>query len=216
MRVLMVVLATCALFSLQAVPALAFPEEKVDMPDECVFEDGELGSYIVVFHDWVPDPESVAREQVEEYGGTLGFVYKSALKGYSAEYLPVNAEALQAEPTIKYIEVNELIWMDDSSGVIKWHSCPLAPPLGPAPSPETGETSPPVDAEEEDSPASQAASAGGLLSPGGQPMAAGAPPVPTLAGHCRRAKVSRGKRCVSGNRAVRVCNQRAVAAKRRC
>ncbi len=178
------------------------------MPDECVFEDGELGSYIVVFHDWVADPEAVARQQVERYDGILGFIYKSALKGYSAEYLPASAEALQAETTIDYIEANQLIWMDDSSGFINWHSCPLAPPLGPVPT---------VDVEEAGSPASQGSSAGDLLPPGDQPVSAGVPPAPTHAVHCRRAKASRGKRCVSGgNRAVRVCNQRAVAAKRRC
>jgi hypothetical protein len=208
MRVLAVVLAACAMVSLQAAPAVAVPGEKVDMPAECVFEDGELGSYIVVFHDWVSDPAAVAHQQVKRYDGILGFIYKSALKGYSAEYLPASAEALQAETTIDYIEVDKLTWMDDSSGVIKWHSCPLAPPLGPAPT---------VDVEAADGPAPQGSSAGDSISPGGQPVSASAPPAPTHVVQCRRARASRGKRCVSGgDRAVRVCNQRAIAAKRRC
>jgi len=92
-----------------------------------------MGHYIVRLHDWVEDPSAVAHDQVERYGGNLGFIYTSALKGYSAEYLPESARVLQAEPTVDYVSVDQLMWMDESSGFIQWRSCPLAPPLGPPP-----------------------------------------------------------------------------------
>lgn len=103
-----------------------------------------MGHYIVVLHDWVEDPAVVAHDQVQRYGGNLGFVYTSALKGYSAEYLPKSAQVLQAEPTVRYVSVDQLIWMDESSGFIQWLSCPLAPPLGPPPE----EPIPPSEAPE--------------------------------------------------------------------
>lgn len=122
-----------------------------DLPDECTFEDGDLGHYIVLLQDWVEDPGVVARDQVERYGGNLGFVYTSAIKGYSAEYPPESARILQAEPTVDHVSIDELIWMDESSGFIQWRSCPLAPPLGPPPE-EPEEPEEPEQPEEPEEP----------------------------------------------------------------
>lgn len=122
-----------------------------DLPDECTFEDGDLGHYIVRLQDWVEDPGVVAHDQVERYGGNLGFVYTSAIKGYSAEYPPESARVLQAEPTVDHVSVDQLIWMDESSGFIQWHSCPLAPPLDPPPE-EPEQPEEPEEPEEPEQP----------------------------------------------------------------
>lgn len=154
MRAQRLLVALCGLtWILLMLPASAGAElGPQGIPERCAFEEGDLGHYIVVFHDWVEDPKAVAQKQVQEYGGTLGAVYEHALKGYSAEFPPPSAQALQAEPPVKYIEISQLIWLDNSSGIIQWHSCPLAPPLGPAPPPSPPEeplgTQPPVEESE--------------------------------------------------------------------
>lgn len=79
------------------------PEEK---PEPC---DGEFGRYIVVFSDWVEDPETLAHEQVEKYGGKLGFIYKYALKGYSAEYAKNVIDSVRNEPSVHYVEVDGIV-----------------------------------------------------------------------------------------------------------
>lgn len=195
-------------------PGSGGPSDPLTVPDECTFEEGEPGRYIVVLRAWVEDPEAIAREHVEIYGGNLGFIYTSALKGYSAEFLPRWAQALQAEPTVKYVSVDELIWMDDSSGVIQWRSCPLAPPLGPAPPaverPEPPEpTEPPKHPQEPGPPeasddtgsfsqspssiADMPAPSGSATQPGASGSQGATKPRVT---HCRKGKVRKGKRCV--------------------
>lgn len=70
---------------------------------------GEFCSYIVVFWDWIEDPAAVAHEQVEKYEGKLGFVYKNALKGYSAEYRTTVVSDIACEPTVKYVEKDQIV-----------------------------------------------------------------------------------------------------------
>jgi hypothetical protein len=120
------------------------------LPSECTLEPGDPGHYIVVLYDWVEDPRVIALKQVERYEGTLGFVYESALKGYSAQFLPESARALLSEPTVKSVNVDYLTWMDDSLGFVQWYSCPLALPVGPKPAPEQG----PAAAESPEAPRS--------------------------------------------------------------
>lgn len=201
MRILRLLgIALCGLAGVLAVPANAAdwgpggPHEKPgfgDLPDECIFEEGDLGHYIVVFYDWVEDPGAVARQQVERYGGNLGFVYTSAIKGYSAAYLPESATVLQAEPTVDYVSVDQLIWIDESAGDVQWHSCPLAPPLGSPPDKvePPDQVEPPEETELPEEPG-HPGSAGGT-SPLG---AKAAPPVR----RCGKGKVTgkKGSRCV--------------------
>lgn len=153
---LMVPTSAVANFGLASFPGEP-PSSSSDLPDECTFEEGDMGHYIIRLYDWVEDPGAVARDQVEQYEGNLGFVYTSAIKGYSAEFLPESARVLQAEPTVDYVSVDQLIWIDESSGFIQWRSCPLAPPLGPPPEEpepleEPGDPEPAVEASPESSP----------------------------------------------------------------
>ena len=62
------------------------------------------GHYIVVLKDSVKGPAAVAEAQVEQRDGELGFVYRHALKGYSAELSKVDAKALRKDPRVKYVD----------------------------------------------------------------------------------------------------------------
>jgi len=60
--------------------------------------------YIVVLNDRVPDAASAAREMAVANGGRLGFVYDTALKGFSIELPAAAAAHLAADPRVKYVE----------------------------------------------------------------------------------------------------------------
>lgn len=66
-------------------------------------------SYIVVLNDDAGDPATLAAEQTRTYGGTVRFIYTSALKGYSASLPVANAPALQAEPTVAYVMADRAV-----------------------------------------------------------------------------------------------------------
>src|SRR4249920_1854375 len=59
--------------------------------------------YIVVLKDSVDHPKAVAQNQVRHYGGRVGFVYRHALKGYSAVLGPSAVKALRRNPRVKYV-----------------------------------------------------------------------------------------------------------------
>ncbi len=66
----------------------------------------ERDRYIVVFENSVEHPAHLARAQVEQRNGKLGFVYRVVLNGYSAE-LPVQAvEGLRRDPRVKYVVID--------------------------------------------------------------------------------------------------------------
>jgi subtilisin family serine protease len=60
-------------------------------------------SYIVVLKDSVAHPGAVAETQTEQRDGDLGFVYRHALKGYSAELSDAAVKALRQNPSVDYI-----------------------------------------------------------------------------------------------------------------
>lgn len=64
----------------------------------------EAGRYIVVFEDSVDRPGNLARAQTAERDGKLGFVYRHALKGYSAELSKGAVQALRNDPKVAYVE----------------------------------------------------------------------------------------------------------------
>lgn len=72
--------------------------------------DAEAGAerdrYIVVFEDSVEHPANIARAQVEQRNGKLGFVYRDVLNGYSAELPERVVEALRRDPRVKYVVVD--------------------------------------------------------------------------------------------------------------
>jgi subtilisin family serine protease len=82
-------------------PALASAAAQDDGPDV----NGTVvpNHYIVVLEDSVDDPGSVARAQTDAHGGRVGFVYRYALKGYSAVLGKGAVEALRNDPRVKYV-----------------------------------------------------------------------------------------------------------------
>ncbi len=62
-----------------------------------------LGRYIVVLKDSVSDPASVARQQAVAYGAELRFVYRFALKGYSAAVPTDRLAQLERDPRVAFV-----------------------------------------------------------------------------------------------------------------
>ena len=56
--------------------------------------------YVVMLKDSIADPGSVGEAQVDQRDGDLGFVYRSALKGYSAELPEDEVASLRADPRV--------------------------------------------------------------------------------------------------------------------
>lgn len=89
-RALLALTAAIAFAALApAAPAALAPEGK--------------GRYIVVFEDSVAAPAAVAQAQSEQRGGKLGFVYRDAVKGYSALLPTDELERLRRDPRVKYV-----------------------------------------------------------------------------------------------------------------
>jgi subtilisin family serine protease len=61
------------------------------------------GQYIVILEDDVDHPRATARAQLEQHGGRLGFVYRSALKGYSARLSDAAVDALRRNPLVRAV-----------------------------------------------------------------------------------------------------------------
>lgn len=73
-------------------------------------EEAAPGRYVVVLDDQVEHPGEVAREQAEERHGELGFIYRSALVGYSVSDLsPDEVRALRRDPRVRYVEPDRRI-----------------------------------------------------------------------------------------------------------
>ena len=60
--------------------------------------------YIVVLEDSVKGPATVARNQTEQRDGKLGFIYRHAFKGYSAELSKGAVQALRHDPRVASVE----------------------------------------------------------------------------------------------------------------
>ena len=84
---LMLVLSTVA-------PAVARPEPP-------------LQQVIVVFNDSVADPARAANDLIAAHGGRIGFVYRHALKGFSATLSARAIDALQRSPRVAWVELDQ-------------------------------------------------------------------------------------------------------------
>jgi subtilisin family serine protease len=65
-----------------------------------------MGSYIVVLKDGAGAPAAVAAEQTRTFGGKVGFVYTSALQGYSATLPVADVAALRRDPRVAYVSAD--------------------------------------------------------------------------------------------------------------
>ena len=62
------------------------------------------GKYIVVFEDRVANVDALSDDLVVKHRGRKNHVYKTALKGFSAELSEKEALALSQNPSVKYVE----------------------------------------------------------------------------------------------------------------
>lgn len=67
------------------------------------------GRYIVVFHDWVADPQGYAKALADLHGLELGHTYKKALKGFSAAIPSTRLKDIQADSYVKYVSEDKLV-----------------------------------------------------------------------------------------------------------
>ena len=190
-------------------------------PWECASEPGEpticqngLGRYIIVFHSWVDDPDALAREQVEKYDGELGFIYKYALKGYSAGYSKSAIAAVRQEPTVNYAEADGIV---TGTGSGTGGECDPGGAADPTLPPKEDPPSEPTD--EPTCMISEGCGAS-AESVGGAPIAVGsASPAVSRSepGLCGQGKVLRKGDCVrKPTSARRACGKATGSAKRRC
>jgi subtilisin len=68
-----------------------------------------MGSYIVVLKDSAGAPATVASHQARNFGAKVGFVYGSALKGYSATMPVADVQALRRDPRVAYVTADRTV-----------------------------------------------------------------------------------------------------------
>lgn len=68
-----------------------------------------MGNYIVVLKDGAGAPAALASQQTRTFGGKVGFVYGSALKGYSASLPVANVAALRRDPRVAYVTTDRTL-----------------------------------------------------------------------------------------------------------
>ncbi len=190
----------------------------------------EFGRYIIVFWDWVEDPAAAAHEQVEKYGGHLGFIYEHALKGYSAEYPADVVGEVGGEPTVRYVGEDQVINLCDWEPMSCEEEGSKPPEPGPEPEPECllepwecGEEDERSKPESTESIPTQTGAeslnaVSGSTDAGSASAALMGPAVGASSGkRCSRDRIHRYGRCVRRHtRAGRACRKRSGSARRRC
>jgi len=80
-------------------------------PTSSASSGGATAPYIVVLNDSA-DAQAVAQAQASRFGLDLGHVYTHALQGYSATMTPAVAQALEALPGVKWVQVDRPVSID--------------------------------------------------------------------------------------------------------
>lgn len=78
------------------------------------------GQYIIRLRDNVLNPGAVANELVSASGGTVGFVYRSAIKGFSAKMSAETAQMIGKNPQVLRIEADRYGSVVDTEGNPPW------------------------------------------------------------------------------------------------
>jgi subtilisin family serine protease len=71
--------------------------------------------YIVVLKDDVPGPGQVANEHARAHGASVGYVYRHAIKGYSAAIPEHRLAALKDDPRVAYVEPDGTAYASDQT-----------------------------------------------------------------------------------------------------
>ncbi|OAR24898.1 hypothetical protein A8W25_14670 [Streptomyces sp. ERV7] len=74
-------------------------------------------SYVVVLRDnaAAADPAALASRFVRDHGGTVGHVYRHALRGFSAVLTPSGAAALRHDPQVRSVEPDHTVRITDQT-----------------------------------------------------------------------------------------------------
>ena len=95
------------------------------------------GRYIVVLNDEAIGEDAVAPVVEAEanylayvYGGKVGGVYSSALRGYAAEMSDEQASALSQDDRVAFVEQDGVIWSANSA--VAMNSSMISAPMAPS------------------------------------------------------------------------------------
>jgi len=77
-------------------------------------------SYIIVLESRVDDVDGTADELSKQHFGKLKHLYKSALKGFSAELSEKEAAKIADDPRVKYVEEDGIVQIDTTQTGATW------------------------------------------------------------------------------------------------
>lgn len=80
----------------------------------------ERVGYIVTFRDGVTDVPGLARAMAASNGGEIGYIYTSALKGFSVQLPGRAAEALARNPNVAMVELDGIVTIDATQSGATW------------------------------------------------------------------------------------------------
>ncbi|NIP83377.1 MAG: hypothetical protein GWM90_30785, partial [Gemmatimonadetes bacterium] len=104
-----------ALFPLTACQDLGGPELASEGPRASLSQDAPAaaavipGRYIVLLRDDAGDPGQIGRALVSASGGTLHYVYRTALRGFAATLPPAAVEGLERSPQVLRVEPDMVV-----------------------------------------------------------------------------------------------------------
>lgn len=80
----------------------------------------ERTGYIITFRNGVADAPGLARRLAAANGGEVGYIYTTAIKGFSAQLTPAAAAALARNPNVEAIEVDGIVSIDATQSGATW------------------------------------------------------------------------------------------------
>src|SRR5215210_4705644 len=78
------------------------------------------GKYIVVFEDSVDDVKGTANALAHIHGGAVGYIYESAIKGFSVTLPAQAAKALAGHAEVQYVEEDGVVTADTTQSGATW------------------------------------------------------------------------------------------------
>src|SRR3989442_8644044 len=104
------IVALALLAALAACATMSNPAQQTpDTANGTAAVEAVPGQYIVVLQDNVADPSTVARDLVNAAGGSLLYVYTSAIKGFAARRSAPAASALEVNPLVAHVEAEQVM-----------------------------------------------------------------------------------------------------------
>lgn len=75
----------------------------------------QVGQYIVVLHDDVPDVPAIANEHAQQHAANVRYVYGAAMKGYAASIPNARLDAIRQDPRVVFISEDRPIAIFEDS-----------------------------------------------------------------------------------------------------